>query len=68
MVDTSIVAGHVDDLLEKARRAMRDRRYTAPTGNNALVYYRSALAADPTSGEAKDGLRRVGDVCDLAFQ
>jgi TonB family protein len=61
-VDTSIVAGQVDDLLEKARRAMRDRRYTAPTGDNALVYYRSALAADPTSGEAKDGLRRVGDV------
>ena len=61
-VDTSIVAGQVDDLLEKARRAMRDRRYTAPTGDNALVYYRSALAADSTNGEAKDGLRRVGDV------
>jgi protein TonB len=61
-VDTSIVAGQVDDLLEKARRAMRDRRYTAPTGDNALVYYRSALASDPTNGEAKDGLRRVGDV------
>jgi TonB family protein len=61
-VDTSIVAGQVDDLLEKARRAMRDRRYTAPTGDNALVYYRSALATDPTNGEAKDGLRRVGDV------
>ena len=61
-VDTSIVGGQVDDLLEKARRAMRDRRYTAPTGDNAFVYYRSALAADPTSGEAKDGLRRVGDV------
>jgi TonB family protein len=61
-VDTSIVAGQVDDLLEKARRAMRDRRYTAPTGDNALVYYRSAAAADPTNGEAKDGLRRVGDV------
>ncbi|HVS77399.1 MAG TPA: energy transducer TonB, partial [Steroidobacteraceae bacterium] len=60
--DTSIVAGQVDDLLEKARRAMRDRRYTAPTGDNALVYYRSALAADPANGEAKDGLRRVGDV------
>lgn len=61
-VDTSIVAGQVDDLLEKARRAMRDRRYTAPTGDNALVYYRSALAADPANGEAKDGLRRVADV------
>ncbi len=67
VVDTSIVAGRVDDLLEKARRAMRDRRFTAPTGNNALVYYRSALAADPTSGEAKDGLRRVGDVCISRF-
>lgn len=61
-VDTSIVAGQVDDLLEKARLAMRDRRYTAPTGDNAFVYYRSALARDPTNGEAKDGLRRVGDV------
>ncbi|HEX4267287.1 MAG TPA: energy transducer TonB [Steroidobacteraceae bacterium] len=61
-VDTSIVAGQVDDLLEKARLAMRDRRYTAPTGDNALVYYRSALATDPGNGEAKDGLRRVGDV------
>ena len=61
-VDTSIVAGQVDDLLEKARRAMRDRRYTAPTGDNALVYYRSALATDPTNGEAKDGLRRVSEV------
>ncbi len=66
-VDTSIVAGQVDDLLEKARRAMRDRRYTAPTGDNALVYYRSALAADPTNGEAKDGLRRVGDVVASRF-
>jgi TonB family protein len=66
-VDTSIVAGQVDDLLEKARRAMRDRRYTAPTGDNAFVYYRSALAVDPTNGEAKDGLRRVGDVLVARF-
>ena len=66
-VDTSIVAGQVDDLLEKARRAMRERRYTAPTGDNALVYYRSALAADPKNGEAKDGLRRVGDVLTSRF-
>jgi TonB family protein len=66
-VDTSIVAGQVDDLLEKARLAMRDRRYTAPTGDNALVYYRSALAADPANGEAKDGLRRVGDVLIARF-
>lgn len=67
IVDTSIIAGRVDDLLEKARRAMRDRRFTAPTGDNALVFYRSALAADPKSGEARDGLRRVGDVCISRF-
>jgi TonB family protein len=67
-VDTSIVAGQIDDLLEKARHAMRDRRYTAPTADNALVYYRSALAADPTNGEAKDGLRRVGDVLVSRFE
>lgn len=61
-VDTSIVQGHVDDLLEKARRAMFDRHFTAPRGANALVYYRSVLAVDPTNGEALDGLRRVGNV------
>jgi TonB family protein len=61
-VDTSIVQGKVDELLEKARRAMRERHYTSPKGDNALVYYRSAQLADPQSGEARDGLRRVGNV------
>jgi TonB family protein len=61
-VDTSIVQGKVDELLEKARRAMRERHYTSPKGDNALVYYRSAQVADPQSGEARDGLRRVGNV------
>jgi TonB family protein len=61
-VDTSIVRGHVEDLLEKASRAMFERRFTAPRGANALVYYRSVLAVDPTNGEALDGLRRVGHV------
>ena len=58
-VDTSIVKGKVDDLLEKARLAMRERRYAEPNGDNALLYYRSAAAADATSAEAKDGLQRV---------
>ena len=61
-VDTSIVQGRVDDLLEKARRAMFERHFTTPKGDNALVYYRSVLAVDPSNGEAKDGLRRVGNV------
>jgi TonB family protein len=60
--DTSIVHGKVDELLEKARLAMKERRFTEPAGDNALVYYRSAHAADGTNGEARDGLQRVAGV------
>ena len=67
-VDLSIVQGKVDDLLEKARAAMRARRYTDPPGNNALMYYRSAAAADPHSGEAQDGLQRVAGVIGDRFE
>lgn len=67
-VDMSIVKGKVDDLLEKARLAMRERRYLEPVGDNALLYYRSAAAADPTSGEAKDGLQRVASVAASRFE
>jgi protein TonB len=66
-VDMSIVKGKVDDLLEKARLAMRERRYLEPAGDNALLYYRSAGAADPTNGEAKDGLQRVATVAAARF-
>ena len=57
-----IVQGKVDELLEKARLAMKERRFTEPTGDNALLYYRSAVAADATSAEARDGLQRVAAV------
>jgi TonB family protein len=67
-VDMSIVKGKVDDLLEKARLAMRERRYLEPVGDNALLYYRSAAAADPNSGEAKDGLQRVAGVAASRFE
>jgi protein TonB len=67
-VDTSIVNGKVDELLEKARLAMRERRYLEPTGDNALLYYRSAAAADPNNGEAKDGLQRVAGVAAARFE
>lgn len=60
--DMQLVKGSLDELLEKARGAMRDRHYTEPTGDNALVYYRSAAAVDPTNGEALDGLQRVASV------
>jgi protein TonB len=66
-VDLSIIKGKVDDLLEKARLAMRERRYLEPVGDNALLYYRSAAAADPTNGEAKDGLQRVASVSASRF-
>jgi TonB family protein len=60
--DLSIVHGKVDELLEKARLAIRERRYTEPAGENALLYYRSAVAADAANGEARDGLQRVAGV------
>ena len=66
-VDTHIIAGKVDDLLEKARGAMRERRYLEPANDNALLYYRSAAAADPNNGEAKDGLQRVASVAASRF-
>lgn len=60
--DMALVKGSIDELLEKARLAMRERRYTEPAGDNALVYYRSAAAVDPANGEALDGLQRVASV------
>jgi TonB family protein len=61
-VETSLIKGKVDELLERARLAMRERRYSEPVGDNALLYYRSAAAADPSNGEAQDGLQRVASV------
>jgi TonB family protein len=66
-VETSLIKGKVDDLLEKARLAMRERRYSEPVGDNALLYYRSAAAADPSNGEAVDGLQRVAAVLAARF-
>jgi TonB family protein len=60
--DTSIVQGKVDELLEKARLAMHERRFTEPAGDNALLYYRSAVAANAANAEARDGLQRVAGV------
>ncbi|MBS0417417.1 MAG: energy transducer TonB [Proteobacteria bacterium] len=66
-VETSLIKGKIDDLLEKARLAMRERRYSEPVGDNALLYYRSAAAADPNNGEAIDGLQRVAAVLAARF-
>ncbi len=65
--DLSILHGKVDELLEKARLAMRERRYTEPPGDNALLYYRSAVAANAANGEARAGLQRVAGVLASRF-
>ena len=64
----SLVQGKVDELLEKARLAMHERRYAEPVGDNALLYYRSAAAADDANGEARDGLQRVAGVLAARFE
>ena len=66
--ETLIVHGKVDELLEKARLAMKERRFTEPAGDNALLFYRSAVAADPTSAEGRDGLQRVAAVLASRFE
>ncbi len=57
-----LAEGTLDELLEKARLAMRERRYTEPASNCALLYYRSALKVDPKNGEARDGMGRLASV------
>ena len=66
--ETLIVHGKVDELLEKARLAMKERRFTEPAGDNALLFYRSAVAADATNAEARDGLQRVAAVLASRFE
>jgi TonB family protein len=63
-----LAQGKVDELLEKARLAMHERRYTEPAGDNALLYYRSAAATDAANGEARDGLQRVAGVLAARFE
>jgi protein TonB len=52
--------GTLDEVLEKARLAMDERRYIEPVKNNALEYFRQVLLLDPTNAESKEGLRRLG--------
>src|SRR5262249_136934 len=66
--ETLIAHGKVDELLEKARLARKERRFTEPGGDNALLFYRSAVAADATNGEARDGLQRVAAVLASRFE
>jgi protein TonB len=50
----------LDEVLEKARLAMDERRYIEPAKNNALEHFRQVLSLDPGNAEATEGLKRLG--------
>jgi TonB family protein len=52
----------IDTLIGRAQRAMRDRHFIDPAEGSALALYRGALAIDPSSGEAHQGLQRLAEV------
>ena len=52
--------GTLDEVLEKARMAMDERRYIEPAKNNALEHFRQVLVMDPGNAEATEGLNRLG--------
>jgi protein TonB len=52
--------GTLDEVLEKARLAMDERRYIEPAKNNALEHFRQVLVMDPKNAEATEGLKRLG--------
>jgi protein TonB len=49
----------VDQLLAEARTAMNERRYLAPTGNNAFEFYLRVLEKEPGNKVASDALRET---------
>lgn len=51
--------GKLATLLDKARVALSQGHIISPPGDNALEYYRQALAIDPANKEVKDGLGKV---------
>jgi len=53
-------AATLDEVLEKARLAMDERRYIEPLKNNALEHFRQVLVLDPKNAEATEGLKRLG--------
>jgi protein TonB len=53
-------AASLDEVLEKARLAMDERRYIEPAKNNALDYFRQVLVLDAKNAEATEGLKRLG--------
>ena len=64
----AFVDAPIDELLDKARIAFRERRYTDPEKDNAFLYYLSVLAQEPDNGEALEGLTRIGGLLDARLQ
>lgn len=56
----AVPVGSLDEVLEKARLAMDERRYIEPAKNNALEHFRDVLVIDPGNAEATEGLKRLG--------
>jgi TonB family protein len=56
----SAPAASLDEVLEKARLAMDERRYIEPARNNALEHFRTVLQLEPGNAEATEGLKRLG--------
>jgi protein TonB len=68
IAEVPLAKGTVDELLEKARLAMRERRFTEPANDCALLYYRSALGTDAANGEALDGMTRLAALLSTRFE
>lgn len=52
----------VEATLERARTALRERRYIDPAEDNALLHYKAVLALEPGNGEARQGLDRIAEL------
>lgn len=49
----------VDDLFQRANKAVSEDRIAAPVGDNAIEYYLAILAREPDRDGARDGLREL---------
>lgn len=55
----NVAAMGVDELLDEGRKALNDRRYLEPAGNNAFEFYLHALETQPGNRVATDALRET---------
>ncbi|MEO5812490.1 MAG: energy transducer TonB [Rhodanobacter sp.] len=55
----NVAAMGVDELLAEGRKALNERRYLAPAGNNAFEFYLRVLETQPGNRVATDALRET---------